>query len=106
MQLRKFIALLCASVCANAIVAMDGQSKTTPDQKQQVRNPITTLKGIVARNATGNLECKVTYNAITKIYAGTLINNHYSMAEWYSQELDAAEAQQYYQQLSQATAGE
>lgn len=94
----KISVMLLVVGLTNAVVAMD-QSKTTTAQ-----NPVTTLKGIVARSSTGHLECSVTHNATTNTYSGELFNRGYDQAEWFSQGLDAIEGQQYYQQLQAAAA--
>jgi hypothetical protein len=92
-QFVRMLTIVLVVMFTNAVVAND-----------QLQNPVNRLRGTVARNAGGSLECDVTYNAVTGIYSGTLTNNHYSSSEWYSQELNSTEAQRYYQQLLRSTA--
>ena len=81
---------------ATCAMAMDDQS----NKNQKIENTLT-LKGTIASNETGHLECKVTFNPTTNTYSGKLTNHRYAKTEWHSMELDTIEAQQYYQQLLQ-----
>jgi len=97
------VTVLIASLACQ-IIAMDNQPNKITHLSTKVRGHITTLVGIVARSTTGQLECKVTYHATNNTYLGLLINNGYEPAEWRSQDLDAKEAKNYYQQLLKTAA--
>lgn len=64
-----------------------------------VKGSKTVLKGILERSRTGSLDCEVVYDFVNNTYSGVLLNNKFEYEEWVSSELDAQNAQIYFQQL-------
>ena len=67
--------------------------------RKLAEGPVTNLHGVVAKNNSGSLECKVTWNSYNKKYSGTLENKKYSPDTWQTRQLSDQKAEQYYVQL-------
>ncbi len=77
----------------------DYPQKVVDFLRKLVEGPVTNLHGIVAKNNSGQLECKVTCNSDNKKYSGILENNGYNSDTWQSRQLSEQKAEQYYVQL-------
>lgn len=61
------------------------------------------LRGIIARNEQGQLECKIDYNHAKKTYSGILINKKYDPDKGFFYLLNDQQAEYYYKKFGHHT---
>lgn len=99
--MKMYLATLALCLISNIFAMEDDADKVAILVNKRVSGTITKLRGIVAQNKNGHLECQLTHDSSSDKCSGTLINKGYSRAEWYDQSLDEQEAQEYYKQLTE-----
>ena len=90
--------IILTSTLASTSVAMNVKPHITL-LSRTIKGDLVMLKGIIARNETGELTCLITHNIVNDMYSGVVYNGNYSEDEWSSQPLLAGEAKGYYKRL-------